>query len=104
MNDFDKWDNLTNETHQCQYVKTGVARRKKDVIAAGADSDQEEWIEEAFNQNNQKKEQIYLLIKPLNPQIFLPSVNYLLFLKMVDMLKKEKWFLENLLKGNFRRS
>lgn len=56
IDDFDKWDDLTNDNAQCQYVKTGVARRKKDVIAAGADSDQEEWIEEAFNQNTVKKE------------------------------------------------
>lgn len=49
LDDFDKWENLTNQTAQCQYVKTSVARRKKDVIAAGADSDQEEWIEDAFH-------------------------------------------------------
>jgi len=46
-----KWDNITNENSQCEYIKTNVARRKKDVIAAGADSDQEDWVEEAFNQN-----------------------------------------------------
>ena len=50
LNDFEKWEDLTNHAAQCAYVKTNVARRKKDVIAAGADSDQEEWIEEAFNQ------------------------------------------------------
>jgi hypothetical protein len=32
-----------------EYVKTEVSRRKKDVIAAGQDSDQEDWVEEAFN-------------------------------------------------------
>jgi len=32
----------------CEYKKTNVARRKKDVLAAGADSDQEDWVEEAF--------------------------------------------------------
>ena len=48
---FKQWDDLTNdESEQCHYVKTNIARRKKDVIAAGADSDQEEWIEEVFNQ------------------------------------------------------
>lgn len=55
QNNWDKWENLTNETASCQYVKTGVARRKKDVIAAGADSDQEEWIEEAFNKKEKKE-------------------------------------------------
>jgi len=49
-NNFKEWDNIINENNQCQYVKTNVARRRKDVIAAGADSDQEDWIEEAFNQ------------------------------------------------------
>jgi hypothetical protein len=44
----DAWQFLTHETCQCEYQKTNVARRKKDVIAAGADSDQEEWVEEAF--------------------------------------------------------
>jgi hypothetical protein len=33
-------------------VKTNVRRTRKDVIAAGADSDQEEWIEEAFNRRD----------------------------------------------------
>jgi hypothetical protein len=43
---------MYNEGEQLQYVKTGVTRRKKDVIAAGADSDQEDWVEEAFNHKN----------------------------------------------------
>lgn len=30
-----------------------MSRRKKDVIAAGADSDQEEWVEEAFQKEHQ---------------------------------------------------
>lgn len=42
--DFKSWESL----QECHYTKTGVARRKKDVIAAGADSDQEEWVEKAF--------------------------------------------------------
>jgi len=46
---FDYWENITNEKKNCEYVKTNVARRKKDVIAAGADSDQEDWVEEAFS-------------------------------------------------------
>ncbi len=46
IKDFKTWESLTD----CHYVKTGVARRKKDVIAAGADSDQEEWVERAFQQ------------------------------------------------------
>ena len=46
-----EWKNLTFENSQCEYTKTNIPRRKKDVIAAGADSDQEEWVEEAFNQN-----------------------------------------------------
>lgn len=33
------WDNITNENSVLEYIKTNVARRKKDVIAAGADSD-----------------------------------------------------------------
>ena len=51
IKDFEKWEDITNctDSNQCEYVKTTVARRKKDVIAAGADSDQEDWIEEAFN-------------------------------------------------------
>lgn len=50
-NNFEKWEDLTNQegNGQCEYVKTHVARRRKDVIAAGADSDQEDWVEEAFN-------------------------------------------------------
>jgi hypothetical protein len=50
-NNFEKWEDLTNDETKgkCEYVKTNVARRKKDVIAAGADSDQEDWVEEAFN-------------------------------------------------------
>ena len=35
IKDFKTWESLDN----CNYIKTGVARRKKDVIAAGADSD-----------------------------------------------------------------
>ena len=40
----DKWQFLTNESEDgcCEYIKTNVPRRKKDVIAAGADSDQED--------------------------------------------------------------
>lgn len=49
LGDFEKWEDLTNSTAGCSYVKTNVRRTRKDVIAAGADSDQEEWIEEAFN-------------------------------------------------------
>ena len=50
INDFQSWENITSkEEGQCEYFKTNVARRKKDVIAAGADSDQEDWVEEAFN-------------------------------------------------------
>lgn len=45
----DAWQCLTFETSQCEYVKTNVTRRKKDVLAGGADSDQEDWVEEAFN-------------------------------------------------------
>jgi hypothetical protein len=30
-----------------------VSRRKKDVIAAGQDSDQEDWVEEAFNKQGE---------------------------------------------------
>jgi hypothetical protein len=48
-----EWKNLTFENSQCEYTKTNIPRRKKDVIAAGADSDQEEWVEEAFNQNKE---------------------------------------------------
>ena len=52
--DFDHWENLSNNDPNCtcEYIKTSVARRKKDVIAAGADSDQEDWVEEAFNKEN----------------------------------------------------
>lgn len=31
-----------------EFVKTKVQRRKKDALAAGADSDQEDWVEEAY--------------------------------------------------------
>ena len=44
------WEDIT----QVEYVKTDVSRRKKDVIAAGQDSDQEDWVEEAFNKNGQQ--------------------------------------------------
>ena len=33
---------------QLEFQKTKVARRKKEVLAAGADSDQEDWVEEAY--------------------------------------------------------
>jgi len=33
---------------QLHFVKSRVQRRKKDVLAAGADSDQEEEVEEQF--------------------------------------------------------
>lgn len=36
-----------------QYVKTRVARRKKDVVAAGADSDQDEDVEDYFGANQE---------------------------------------------------
>lgn len=43
----DMWQFLTNEQNDgcCEYIKTNVPRRKKDVLAAGADSDQEDWEE-----------------------------------------------------------
>ena len=41
-------------TTQLQFIKTSVARRKKDVLAAGADSDQDEDVEEAFGQETCK--------------------------------------------------
>ena len=44
-----KWEDITNKEGSLEYVKTDVSRRKKDVIAAGQDSDQEDWVEEAFN-------------------------------------------------------
>lgn len=61
VKDFDKWENLCNmdDETECEYIKTTIARRKKDVIAAGADSDQEDWVEEAFNKeagNNLEKQ------------------------------------------------
>ena len=31
-----------------EFVKTKVQRRKKDTLAAAADSDQEDWVEEAY--------------------------------------------------------
>jgi hypothetical protein len=43
------WENITNQDDNLEYVKTDVYRRKKDVIAAGQDSDQEDWVEDAFN-------------------------------------------------------
>ena len=33
---------------QLEFQKTKVVRRKKDALAAGADSDQDDWVEEAF--------------------------------------------------------
>jgi len=32
-------------------VRTKVVRRKKDALAAGQDSDQEDWVEEIFEQD-----------------------------------------------------
>lgn len=52
LSDFEKWEDLTSATAECSYVKTNVRRTRKDVLAAGADSDQEEWIEEAFNKRD----------------------------------------------------
>ena len=59
LKDFEKWDDISNcdDQSQCEYIKTTVARRKKDVIAAGADSDQEDWIEEAFNKETNMEKQ-----------------------------------------------
>jgi hypothetical protein len=37
---------------QLEFVRTTVTRRKKDVLAAGADSDQDEEVEEAFAETN----------------------------------------------------
>ena len=37
---------------QLEFVKTKVQRRKKDALAAGADSDQEDWVEEAYGSLN----------------------------------------------------
>lgn len=34
-----QWENIVNSPTQCSYIKTNVQRRKKDVIAAGNDSD-----------------------------------------------------------------
>jgi hypothetical protein len=47
------WEDITNKDGKMEYVKTDVSRRKKDVIAAGQDSDQEDWVEEAFNRQQQ---------------------------------------------------
>lgn len=41
-----EWKSIGPE--DLEFVKTKVARRKKDVLASGADSDQDDWIEEAF--------------------------------------------------------
>lgn len=35
----DNWHYLTHDMCECEYKKTNITRRKKDVIAAGADSD-----------------------------------------------------------------
>lgn len=43
------WEDIISQEGTLEYVKSNVSRRKKDVIAAGQDSDQEDWIEEAFN-------------------------------------------------------
>jgi len=49
-NSFENWESLTNlEEGGCEYIKTSVLRRKQDVLAAAADSDQEELMEQAMN-------------------------------------------------------
>jgi hypothetical protein len=42
----EEWSSIGPD--KLEFVKTKVQRRKKDVLAAGADSDQEDWVEEAF--------------------------------------------------------
>ena len=46
MSGQDEWSSIGPD--KLEFVKTKVQRRKKDVLAAGADSDQEDWVEEAF--------------------------------------------------------
>ena len=42
----DEWQTIGNE--KLEYQKTRVQRRKKDALACGDDSDQDDWVEEAF--------------------------------------------------------
>ena len=46
MSGQEEWSSIGPD--KLEFVKTKVQRRKKDVLAAGADSDQEDWVEEAF--------------------------------------------------------
>lgn len=48
MTNHGEWQSIGPD--RLQYVKTRVARRKKDVMAAGVDSDQDEEAEELFGQ------------------------------------------------------
>lgn len=64
----DGWQYLTHEQCQCEYKKTNVTRRKKDVIAAGADSDQEDWVEEEFQkQAGYQGQNINIVMPEANP-------------------------------------
>ena len=49
-----EWSSIGSE--KLEYVKTRVARRKKDALAAAADSDQDDWVEEAFAQDEKDKD------------------------------------------------
>lgn len=42
----DDWQTIKNE--KLEFQKTQVQRKKKDALAACEDSDQEDWVEEAF--------------------------------------------------------
>jgi len=53
MGKHDEWQSIGPD--RLQYVKTKVARRRKDVMAAGADSDQDEEVEEMFGQEEASK-------------------------------------------------
>ena len=43
---------FTIEAQKLEFEKTKVQRRKKDALAAAADSDQEDWVEEAYGTFN----------------------------------------------------
>ncbi len=42
----DEWQTIGNE--KLEYQKTWGQRRKEDALACGDDSDQDDWVEEAF--------------------------------------------------------
>lgn len=97
----EEWSSIGPD--KLEFVKTKVQRRKKDALAAGADSDQEDWVEEAFGLDpnlangmqapNNDEEQDYNRMTS-NTEVPSPLVNLRSGLSkdIVNSLKKKRKF------------